>query len=205
LKVLVITANPKSKGALATLTSEAARGASEAGAEVEEIRLADLDIAYCRFCFKCLRDTESEIGSCSQDDDMRWILERAREADGFILASQLSSAHANARFKTFFERCAYTAGRSSRILFLHGLPRSRFTDKQRYSVALVTAGGIPSWLKVFCNVGTRQMKEMSSRSFNAKTVGTLYAGMVRKGLKERYRRKAYRLGRELAQQIALNR
>ena len=42
MKVLLITSNPKRKGALATLTAEAARGAEEAGAEVEVRRLAEM-------------------------------------------------------------------------------------------------------------------------------------------------------------------
>lgn len=49
MRVLVITSNPKTKGALASLTEEAVRGATEAGAEVEQIRLADCDIGYCKF------------------------------------------------------------------------------------------------------------------------------------------------------------
>ena len=78
---------------------------------------------------------------------MRWILEKEKAAGGFILASQLSSAHANARFKTFFERSTYTAGRAGNLLFIKGLPTSRFKDKRRYAVAIVTAGGIPAWLR----------------------------------------------------------
>lgn len=202
MKVLVITANPKKKGALATLTAEAARGLSDSGVKVEEIRLADHDIGYCNFCFKCIRDTISELGPCSQDDDMRQLLQKARDADGFVLASQVSSGHVNARFKTFIERSAYTAGRSGRLLFLKGVPESRFTDKQRFAVTLVTAGAIPSWLRIFCNTATRQMKELARCGYNAKVVGKLYAGMVRDGLKERDREKAYVLGRELGNVIA---
>ena len=179
MKVLLITSNPKRKGALATLTAEAARGAEEAGAEVEVIRLAEKNIGYCRFCMACYRDAKAPVGPCSQDDDMKSILERIRAADGFIMATPLSSAHANARFKTFFERCTYTAGRPARMLWIYGLPRSRFTDKDRYAVTIVSAGNMPNWLKPFCNAATRQMKELAARGFNARTIGSLYAGSLR--------------------------
>jgi multimeric flavodoxin WrbA len=202
MKALVITANPKKKGALATLTAEAARGLSDSGVEVEEVRLADHNIGYCNFCFKCIRDTESEIGGCSQDDDMKQILQKSKEADGFVFASQVSSGHANARFKTFVERSTYTAGRAGKLLFLKGVPKTRLTDRPRFAVTLVTAGSIPSWLRVFCNTATRQMTELARCGYNAKVIGKLYAGMVSEGLKERDREKAYRLGRKLGTEIA---
>jgi len=201
MKVLLITANPKRKGALATLTSEATRGLTDSGIEVEEIRLADCDIGYCNFCFKCVRDPESAIGPCSQNDDMRWILEKAKAADGFVMATQLSSGHANARFKTFVERATYTAGRDSTVLFVKGFPRSRFTDKRRYAITLATAGGMPSWLRVFCNTATKQMVELSHLAFNARVVGKLYAGMIRSGMRKRDPLRAYQLGQKLASQL----
>jgi multimeric flavodoxin WrbA len=201
MKALVITANPKKKGALAVLTSEAARGLADSGVEVEEVRLVDHNIGYCNFCFKCIRDTESKIGGCSQDDDMKLLLQKAKEADGFVFASQVSSGHANARFKTFIERSTYTAGRAGRLLFLKGVPETRFTDRPRFAVTVVTAGGIPTWLRVFCNTATRQMSELARHGYNARVVGKLYAGMVRDGLKERDREKAYKLGRRLGARI----
>ncbi|MBN2028242.1 MAG: flavodoxin family protein [Actinobacteria bacterium] len=201
VKVVVINANPKKKGALATLIEEASSAAAQGGAEVEELRLADLDIGYCKFCMTCYRDTESPIGRCSQEDDMKWILERLKEADAYIIATPVSSGHGNAIFKTFFERCAYTAGSSKgKLLWLKGIPTSRFTDKRRHAVTIATAGTMPNYLRKLCDIATKQMKELSKLSFNAETIGTLYAGeLVFKGLKDKHRRKARELGRLLAQ------
>lgn len=197
MKVLVITSNPRKTGALATLTEDAARGARDADAEVEEIRLAECDIGYCRFCMTCFKDKHSPIGRCVQHDDMSRLLEKLREADGYVMASPVSSGHANALFKTFFERCCYTAGRSSRLLWMDGLPKTRFT------VTIVSASAIPAWLRVVCNTATRQMAELSGRAFNSKVIGRLYAGNLRSGgFKESYSDEAYSLGRLLAQRIA---
>lgn len=203
MKVLLITGNPKKKGALATITGEAARGATEGGAEVEEIRLADRNIGHCKFCMTCFKDIESEIGPCSQQDDMSWILEKIREADGYILASQVSSGHVNAIFKTFFERSVYTAGKSTgSMLGVKGVPEARLTDKKRYAVTLVTAGSVPSWLRMFNNIATKQLAEISRLGFNAKVIGKLYAGaLTYKGLGEKDKSTAYELGKFLAEKI----
>ena len=89
------------------------------------------------------------------------------------------------------------------MLWIYGLPRSRFTDKDRYAVTIVSAGNMPNWLKPFCNVATRQMKELAARGFNARTIGSLYAGsLLSRGYKQAYGEEAYRLGRSLAETIA---
>lgn len=199
MKALVITANPKDRGALATLTTEVVRGITDGGVEVEEIRLAERDIRWCNFCFKCVRDPVSEIGPCSQDDDMTGVLEKARDADGYVFATQLSSIHANARWKTFQERATYMAGRDSTVLFIKGYPVTRFKDKKRFAVTVVTAGGMPSWTAVICTA-PRQLAE-TARLFNAKVVGRLFAGMIRNGMRPRDPEKAYRLGRRLAEEM----
>ncbi|MHB8895868.1 MAG: flavodoxin family protein [Candidatus Geothermincolia bacterium] len=203
MKIIVINASPKKKGTLSTLAEEAARGASEAGADVEELRLADLNIGYCKFCMTCFRDPESPIGRCPQEDDMKWILPKLKEADGYIIATQVSSGQGNAIFKTFFERCAYTAGCSKgKILWMKGVPISRFTGRPRLAVTIASAGTIPHWLRMVCDTATRQMKEMSKRSFNAGVIGTLYAGeQTTKGLKGRDIRKAHDLGKALVTEL----
>ncbi len=207
VKVVIINASARDKGALSTLVAEAAKGASEGNTEVEELRLAELDIRYCKFCMACYRDPASPIGRCSQDDDMRWILPKLKEADGYIIASQLSSGQGNAIFKTFFERCAYTAGSSKgKLLWIEGIPISRFTDRRRFAVTLVTSGAVQTWLRVICDTATRQMKEMSKRSLNATVIGTLYAGeLTSKGLKDRDVQKARVLGKTLANHLQAER
>jgi len=203
MNIIVINASARQGGMLSTLVKEASRSAAENGAVVEEIRLADLNIRYCRFCMTCYRDTESQIGKCSQDDDMKLILPKLRAADGYIIATQVSSGHANAIFKTFMERCAYTAGSSKgKVLWMKGIPVTRFVDRQRFAVTLATAGTIPAWLRKLCDTATNQMKEIARRSFNARVVGTLYAGeLTFKGLKKRDIQKAYDLGKKLVAEI----
>lgn len=203
MKIIAINASLKKKGSLSTLVSEAVQSARDHGAEVEVLRLADRDIRYCRFCLTCYRDPDSEIGRCSQDDDMQWILPALKAADGYILATQVSSGQGNAIFKTFMERCAYTAGSSNgTFLWLKGIPVSRFTDRRRFAVTIATAGAVPSWLRLICDTATSQMKEIADLSFNARVIGTLYAGeQISKGLQDADIHKARGLGEKLVAKI----
>lgn len=199
MKIIAINSSPRKPGSLSSLVEEACRGARDKGARVEEVRLAELNIGYCRFCMTCFRDPDSQIGRCVQDDDMKQVLTLLKEADGYIMASQVSSGHANAIFKTFIERCTYTAGTPKRkVLWIKGIPTPRFTDRQRFAVTIVTAGGIPGYFRVFCNTATRQMKELGSYVLNARVTGSLYAGSIHsRGLRKKHLKKAYRLGASL--------
>lgn len=201
MKVLVITGNPKKSGALADITAEAVRGAADGGAEVEEIRLADKEIGYCRFCLKCHDDVDSTIAACALEDDMADILERIREADGFILACPASGGHPNALMKTFMERTCWTLGRPTRrILLVKGCPECRIADRKRRAVILTTAGVVPTWMRVFCNGMTREMASHARGLFNAEIVGRVYAGLIiKRGLTEGDKVKAYAAGKALAE------
>jgi putative NADPH-quinone reductase len=200
MKILVIDGNPKKKGALATLVGEVARGAFEAGADVETLKLGDMDIRYCRFCMNCYSDTGSEIAPCTIKDDMEEVRGKIKEADGYILACPTSSGHANAIMKTFIERSTYTIGRSTgKMLFIKGIPESRLTDRRRCAVTVTTAGAMPAWLRFTCNGSTREMVELADRIFNAEVLANMYIGRLTfRGLKDREKRAAYRTGGELA-------
>lgn len=203
MNIVVINASPKKDGSVSALVEETSQSLAEQGATVEHLRLADLKIGYCRFCMACYRDPDAPIGKCALDDDMTWILPKLKAADGYVMATQVSSGHANAIFKTFFERCAYTAGSSKgRILWMKGIPVPRFTERRRFTVTIATAGTIPTWLRKLCDTATSQMKELGDCALNARVVGGLYAGeLTFKGLRASDRLKARRLGERLAAAI----
>lgn len=204
MKVLIVSGNPKKKGALASLVGEAARGATDGGAQVEEARITALDIGYCRFCLQCHDDVDSPIARCALADDMPDLLEKVRAADGLILACPASGGHANAVMKTFIERTTWTLGRPTRnVLWVKGCPESRITDKQRYAVTITTAGVVPTWSRAVCNGSTREMSSHAEGIFNAKVVRRVYAGSIMKrGFRPADMRRAYAAGRELAEAMS---
>ena len=68
-KVLILSASPRKDGNSDLLCDQFAKGAEEAGHQVEKIRVQEKKIAPCLACYGC-RNT----GVCVQKDDMAEIL-----------------------------------------------------------------------------------------------------------------------------------
>jgi len=199
MRVLAVSGNPKRSGALADLTEEVLRGASDAGAEVEMIRLAEKDISWCRFCLKCHDDSAPTIAPCIQKDDMAEILLKIKDADGIILACPVCGGHPNSLMNTFMERSVWPLSRpTKRILWIRGCPESRIADKQRRAVVASTAGVIPTCLGFVFHGANSEMASCAKGIYNAEIVGKVFAGSIlKRGLTRRAKRKAYGAGREL--------
>ncbi|MBD7913189.1 MULTISPECIES: flavodoxin family protein [Clostridium] len=91
MKVLGITCGRK-MGNSEILVKEALMGAEEKGAEVELIRLNDLNIKNCTGCNACVVSLleKSSSGECViKDDDFKFIEEKIMECDGLILSSPI--------------------------------------------------------------------------------------------------------------------
>ena len=65
-KVLILSGSPRRGGNSELLCDEFARGAREAGNEVETVRVADKKIGYCSACYYC----QNSGGVCAKKDDM---------------------------------------------------------------------------------------------------------------------------------------
>ncbi len=88
-KVMLIDGGPRKGWNTDLLLAEAERGAREAGAETEVVRLFDLDVKDCQACMACKRRGNKTNGICAINDDLKPILERAMEADGIIVCSPI--------------------------------------------------------------------------------------------------------------------
>jgi multimeric flavodoxin WrbA len=84
-----------------TLMRMVARGCEAAGAEVEWIHLADLDLRYCRSCMQCLVK-----GVCLLEDDLAWLRGRLLAADGVIAGSPVYEGGPSAIMKNLMDRFA---------------------------------------------------------------------------------------------------
>ena len=100
LKVLGIFGSPRKEGNTEILLEEALKGAEMEGAEVERIRLSDLNIIPCKECLKCF-----ERGECIILDDMQGIYPKLLEADIIILASPIFFYGITAWAKALVDRC----------------------------------------------------------------------------------------------------
>ena len=99
-KVLIISASPRKAGNSDILCDEFARGAADAGHEVEKIRLAEKKIGYCIGCYAC-----RSFHKCFQQDDANEILEKMLDADVIVLATPVYFYSMDAQLKALIDRC----------------------------------------------------------------------------------------------------
>lgn len=98
-KVLILSGSPRKNGNSDILCDEFARGAIEAGNDVEKIRVAEKSIGYCRACYAC-RGT----GVCAIKDDMAEVLQKMIDADVLVLASPIYFYSIDAQLKALIDR-----------------------------------------------------------------------------------------------------
>ena len=82
-KVLIISGSPRKGGNSDILCDEFAKGAKEAGHQVEKVRLQELTVKSCMACYAC-----KKTSACVQKDDMTELLEKLISADVLVLATR---------------------------------------------------------------------------------------------------------------------
>ncbi len=98
-KVLILSGSPRKGGNSDVLCDEFAKGAIEAGNEVEKICVSDKKIGYCKGCYACKND-----GVCAIKDDMAEILQKMIDADVLVLASPVYFYSIDAQLKAVIDR-----------------------------------------------------------------------------------------------------
>ena len=115
-KVLILSGSPRKNGNSDLLCDEFMKGATEAGHEVEKIRVAEKNIGYCMACYAC-----KGTGICAIKDDMAEIMEKIIAADVLVLASPVYFYSIDAQLKALIDR---TVARWEEV-----------TDKEFYYIA----------------------------------------------------------------------
>lgn len=98
-KVLILSGSPRKGGNSDLLCDEFAKGAQEAGHEVEKIRVTEKNIACCRACYACKNG-----GVCAIKDDMAEVLQKMIDADVLVLASPVYFYSIDAQLKAVIDR-----------------------------------------------------------------------------------------------------
>ena len=99
-KVLIISSSPRKNGNSQALCEQFAKGAKEAGNQVQLIRLMEKKIGFCYACDGCMRNS----GICVQKDDMAEIIQLFQEADVIVFATPVYFYGISAQMKTFIDR-----------------------------------------------------------------------------------------------------
>ncbi|MBQ7649687.1 MAG: flavodoxin family protein [Victivallales bacterium] len=98
-KVLIISASPRKGGNSDLLCDQFAKGATEAGHNVEKIRLAEKNVGYCTGCYAC-----QKLGKCVQKDDANELVEKMLSADVVVLATPVYFYSMDAQLKALIDR-----------------------------------------------------------------------------------------------------
>ena len=108
MKVVVLNASARHDGNSATMSAEVARGAREAGHDVETLFLTDFVNGFLGDCRTC-RDAD---GRCTIEDGYETILlDHVLPADAIVIATPLHYYGMTGRLKAFFDRLfCYTSG-----------------------------------------------------------------------------------------------
>ncbi len=159
MKVTVFNGSPRVRKSNSHIMIEPLlEGASQAGAETEEVFLVEKDIKQCLGCFACWVKTP---GICAIKDDMAGLLDLLLESDYAGMATPVYSMYTTGLLKNFQDRFLplatpyihknddgsfYHKGRVKRFprqffIFNSGFPGKHNFDLVRAFVELIKRGG----------------------------------------------------------------
>lgn len=104
MKILGISGGQKD-GNNDSMCKEALMAAQKMGAEVEFVRLLDLDLKCCIGCVACVMSLMSGKGNgCVLKDDFDWLLDKMLDADGVLFVNPIFEKGAPAVFHIIMDR-----------------------------------------------------------------------------------------------------
>lgn len=104
MKILGVSGGRKD-GNNDAMCREALMGAQEVGAEIEFIRLLDLDLRPCTGCNACTYQImQGKKATCTIKDDFAWLNDKLLDADGVIFTIPIFEKGALAAFKILNDR-----------------------------------------------------------------------------------------------------
>ena len=89
MKIIAFNGSARKTWNTATLLSKALEGAGAQGASTELVHLYDVDFKGCVSCFACKTKGGKSYGKCAVRDGLAPLLQKAEEADAFILGSPI--------------------------------------------------------------------------------------------------------------------
>lgn len=150
MKVLGISCGRK-LGNTEILVKEALMGAESLGAEVELVRLNDLNLKPCTGCNACVVSLleKSSSGDCVIKDDFKFIEEKIMECDGLILGSPIYEKGPTGLLKILADRMGPSHNVAFRMISKKvreekGITSGKPVDERSFktrSASLIAVGG----------------------------------------------------------------
>ena len=145
-KVMIINGSPRKNFNTAKMLKEAARGAEDAGAEVEYVNLYDISYKGCISCLICKRKGVEQQGLCFYKDDLRPLLEKCLNADAVIIGSPVYHSYPSGMMRSFLERFMFPA-------------HTYMIDKENGGLKRVLNRTLPTALIFTMNANEEQFKQ----------------------------------------------
>jgi multimeric flavodoxin WrbA len=142
-KVLIIKTSLRANSNSDKLADSFAKGALEAGNDVETVSLKGKTIAFCKGCFAC-----SKLGHCVINDDANEITEKILNAEVVVWATPIYYYEMAGQMKTMIDRANSLYPRDYKFRDVYLL--SVAADDGDY-VDEKAAGGIQGWVDCFDN------------------------------------------------------
>ena len=110
MKVLLVNGSPRKNGCTNKALETVAAALNAEGVETEIFWLGTQPINDCIACGKC-----REAGGCVIPDVVNELVEKAKEADGYVFGGPVYYAHPCARLLSAMDRAFYSAGKVFRF------------------------------------------------------------------------------------------
>lgn len=151
MKILAISAGRKMSNT-EILLKEALMGAEEMGAEVELVRLHDLNLKPCTGCNACVVDLFERCGAGDcvlRDDDFKFIDEKILECDGLIVGSPIYEKSPSSLIKILNDRMGPSHDLAFRMISKQirqekGITEGKGPDERSFkprAASLIAVGG----------------------------------------------------------------
>lgn len=139
--VLIISTSPRKGGNSDTLAEEFAKGAREAGNQLEKIELYNKTIGFCKGCLACQKSLR-----CVIHDDADTIAQKMLTADVIVFATPIYYYEMSGQMKTMLDRAnpLYPANYAFRDIYL--LATAADTEKSAMDGAIK---GLEGWIACF--------------------------------------------------------
>lgn len=113
--VLIISTSPRKGGNSEALADAFAKGAADAGNQVEKISLYDKTIGFCKGCLACNRTNR-----CVIHDDADAIAQKMMKVDALVFATPVYYYEMSGQMKTMLDRAnpLYTSDYAFRDVYL---------------------------------------------------------------------------------------
>lgn len=146
MKILGISGGTKG-GRNDCACKEALRGAQAYGAEIEFIRLFDLDIQHCTGCRGCVAKMMQGKGNgCVLHDDFAWLEDKMLDADGIIFSIPIFETYAAGVFHTLMDRMGPRMDKGNNLMNIEmskkfGFPEPDLRYVKEKAVSYIAIGG----------------------------------------------------------------